>query len=277
MSHIGQYNTLKVIRKNNQGIFLDGEELGELLLPAREAPSEVESGEEMEVFLYHGPNGELTPTILKPLGTAETFAYLRVTAVSTVGAFLNWGLPKDILVPFREQMTRLVEGKYYTVYIYLDKKSDRIVATTKIEKYLDKTPALYKEGEKVDLLIWGKSEIGIKTIINNAHWGVLYENEIFRGLKCGERLTGYIKTLRDDHKIDLMLHPPGYQKVEAFSETILSALKEYDGFLPLTDNSSPNEIYQKFGVSKKTFKKAIGALYKQKLISIESDGIRLND
>jgi len=277
MSHIGQYNTLKVIRQANQGTFLDGEELGELLLPAREAPSEVESGEEMEVFLYHGPNGELTPTILKPLGTAETFAYLRVTAVSTVGAFLNWGLPKDILVPFREQMTRLVEGKYYTVYIYLDKKSDRIVATTKIEKYLDKTPAFYKEGEKVDLLIWGKSEIGIKAIINNAHWGMLYENEIFQELKCGERLTGYIKTLRDDHKIDLMLHPPGYQKVEVFSETILSVLKACDGYLPLTDKSSPNEIYQKFGVSKKTYKKAIGALYKQKLISIESDGIRLND
>ena len=277
MPHIGQYNTLKVIRQNNQGYFLNGEELGELLLPAREVHSEVENGEEIEVFLYHGPDGKLTPTILKPLGAVGTFAYLRVTSVSTVGAFLNWGLPKDILVPFREQVTRLVEGKYYTVYIYLDEKSDRVVATTRIDKYLDKTPALYEKGEKVDLLIWGKSEIGIKAIINDAHWGVLYENEIFQELTCGERLPGYIKTLRDDGKIDLMLYPQGYQKVDAFSETILSALKDCDGFLALTDKSSPNEIYQKFGVSKKTFKKAIGALYKRKLISMESNGIRLND
>lgn len=277
MPQIGQCIRLEVIRQNDQRYILDGGELGELSLPKNETPSNIESGKEIEVVLYHDHEGNLTATTQKPFGTAGTFAYLRVTSVTSVGAFLNWGLPKDILVPFREQLNRMVEGKYYTVYIYLDAKSNRIVATSKIEKFLDQTPVPYDEGEKVGLLIWGTSDIGIKAIVNNTHWGVLYENEVFQPLKPGDRLNGYIKHLREDDKIDLSLHPPGYQKVDTFSDVLLAVLKEGDGFLPLTDKSDPTLIYQRFGVSKKTFKKAIGALYKQRLISIEDDGIRLND
>ena len=275
MIHIGQYNRLKITGKNNEAYVLDGEGFGQLFLPVKEVQPHKEAGEEITVFLYHGHNGMVTPTCKTPLATAGTFAYLRVTSVDKVGAFLDWGLPKDLLVPFREQVNRLVKGRYYTVYVYLDTKSGRLVATTKIDKALDKTPALYKEGEKVDLLIWGKSDIGIKAIINNAHWGVLYQNEIFQKLKCGERIPGFIKTLRDDGKVDLSLYPPGHRKVDALSETLVSVLKEHDGFLPLTDRSSPREIYAMLGASKKTFKKAVGALYKRQMIIIKKDGIKL--
>ena len=221
-------------------------------------------------------DGQAVATTKRPYATVGQFAYLKVVSTTKAGAFLDWGMKKDLLVPFREQRRRMEESKSYLVYLNLDDMG-RVVATSKIEKFLDKWPVRYEKGEEVDLIICERSDIGIKAIINHRHWGVLYEAETFKKLRYGQKIKGYIKQIREADKIDLTLHKPGHQKLGDVAERILDKLKQSDGFLPLNDKSAPEEIYKAFGESKKTFKSAIGTLYKKRLISITPKGIQLSN
>ncbi len=275
MADIGKTNNLKIVKEVDFGIYLDGGEHGEILLPSRYVPENYKVDEYLKVFIYLDSEDRFIATTEKPYAMVGDFALLKVVSVSTVGVFLNWGLPKDLMVPFREQSPNMEEGKSYMVRIYVDKKSNRIAATTRLDRYLDNEPACFLAGEEVELLICNQTDIGYKAIINNTHWGVLYTNEVFQPLKSGQIIKGYIKKVRDDNKIDLSLHKPGYERVDDVTEIILNVLKQKGGFLPVTDKSSPETIYKLFGVSKKTYKKAIGAIYKKKLITIENDGIKL--
>ena len=276
MTDIGKINNLKIVKEVDFGIYLDGGEHGEILLPSRYVPENCKVDEILKVFIYLDSEDRFIATTEKPYAMVGDFALLKVVAVGSVGVFLDWGLPKDLLVPFREQSPNMEEGKSYMVRIYVDKKSNRIAATTRLDRYLDNEPACFQAGEEVELLICNQTDIGYKAIINNTHWGVLYTNEVFQPLKSGQVIKGYIKKVRDDNKIDLSLHKPGYERVDDVTEIILNVLKQKGGFLPVTDKSSPETIYKLFGVSKKTYKKAIGAIYKKKLITIENDGIKLS-
>ncbi len=276
MTDIGKINNLKIIKKVDFGIYLDGGEHGEILLPSRYVPENCKVDEILKVFIYLDSEDRFIATTEKPYAMVGDFVLLKVVSVSSVGVFLDWGLPKDLMVPFREQSPNMEEGKSYMVRIYVDKKSNRIAATTRLDRYLDNEPACFQVGEEVGLLICNQTDIGYKAIINNTHWGVLYTNEVFQPLKSGQVIKGYIKKVRDDNKIDLSLHKPGYERVDDVTEIILNILKQKGGFLPVTDKSTPEAIYKMFGVSKKTYKKAIGAIYKKKLITIENDGIKLS-
>ncbi|RKX45231.1 MAG: GntR family transcriptional regulator [Verrucomicrobia bacterium] len=275
MVEIGKMNTLQVLRSTDFGLFLDGGELGDVLLPKRYVSSEWKPGDSVEVFIMLDSEDRLTATTQKPYAMVDEFANLRVVSVTGIGAFLDWGLPKDLLVPFREQKIKMREGQSYMVRIYLDHASNRLVASSKLDKFLDKTAAAYEATEKVDLLICAKTDLGYKTIINGAHWGVIFHNEVFQSLERGQRIEGFIKQIRDDGKIDLCLHKPGYEKVTDLTEVILNHIKQQGGCMPITGKSSPEEIYELFGVSKKTYKQAIGALYKKRLIEFTDIGTKL--
>ena len=275
MADIGRINNLKVVKEVDFGIYLDGGEHGEILLPKRYVPENCKVDEILKVFVYLDSEDRFIATTEKPYAMVGDFALLKVVSVSSVGVFLDWGLPKDLMIPFREQSQNMEEDKSYIVRIYVDKKSNRIAATTRLDRYLDNEPACFQAGEEVDLLICNQTDIGYKAIINNTHWGVLYSNEVFQPLESGQIITGYIRKVRDDDKIDLSLHKAGYERVDNVTAIILNALKQKGGFLPVTDKSSPETIYKLFGVSKKTYKKAIGFIYKKKLITIENDGIKL--
>jgi predicted RNA-binding protein (virulence factor B family) len=270
---IGRLNTLKIVKDLDFGVYLDGGNDGEILLPARYVPQNVKPGDEVEVFIYHDNEGRLIATTLHPLATVGEFKFMEVKSVNETGAFLEWGLMKDLLVPFREQKTPMKEGRWYLVYVHIDHVSGRIVASARIEKYLDNTFPAYSFNQQVSLLVADETDLGYKVIINNLHWGLLYHNDVFRRLEKGEQLTGYIKEVREDEKIDVSLAPLGYGKVEGTAATILESLRIHNGFLPLHDKSEPEEIYALFRCSKKTFKQAIGSLYKQKLIILKEDGI----
>ncbi|WP_280745613.1 MULTISPECIES: S1-like domain-containing RNA-binding protein [unclassified Parabacteroides] len=274
---IGKYNTLKIVKDLDFGVYLDGGNGQEILLPARYVPKNVKPGDEVEVFIYHDNEGRLIATTERPLALVGEFRFMTVKSVNDTGAFLEWGLMKDLLVPFREQKTPMQEGRRYLVYVYLDHLSKRIVASSKIDKYIGNTFPSYEFNQQVDLLIADETEIGFRVIINDLHWGLVYYSEVFRSLEKGERLKGYIKEVREDEKIDVSLTPLGYGKVEGVAGKILESLRIHGGFLPLHDKSDPEEIYALFHCSKKAFKQAIGTLYKQKLIIIEEKGIRISD
>ena len=275
MVEIGKYNTLKIVKDLDFGVYLDGGDDLEILLPARYVPRNVKPGDEVEVFIYHDNEGRIIATTAKPLAVVGEFQWMECKSVNDMGAFLEWGLMKDLLVPFREQKMPMREGKWYLVYVHLDHVTKRIVASARVDKFLDNVPPVYEFNQEVDLLVADETEIGYKVIINNLHWGLVYHNEIYRRLERGEHLKGYIKEVREDEKIDVSLTRLGYEKVEGIAGIILDALKVQNGFLPVHDKSPAEEIYSLFGCSKKSFKQAIGALYKKKLISIEPAGIRL--
>lgn len=275
MMEIGKFNTLRIVKTVDFGIYLDGGGFGEILLPKRYVPENYEIDDMIEVFIYNDSEDRLTAITDKPYAMVGEFALLKAVSVNTVGAFLDWGLPKDLLVPFGEQNLKMEEGKSYIVAIYLDAESNRIVASSKLDKFLDNIPIDVEEGQEVDLFICQSTELGYKAIINNTHWGMLYKNEVFQPLNKGQNIMGFVKKIRDDEKIDLCLDKPGYEKIDELSQMILTLLKENDGFIPLNDKSSSEAIYGQFHQSKKTFKKAIGSLYKKRFISIEKDGIRL--
>lgn len=275
MAEIGKLNTLEVLKELDFGIYLDGGNLGEILMPKRYVPEGTMLGDFLEAFIYLDSEDRLLATTEKPLAMVDEFALLEVVSVTSVGAFLNWGLPKDLFVPFREQRKPMVAGEKYLVYVYLDDDSKRIAASSKIEQFLDNIPLDYDDNEEVDLIIVNETDMGYNAIIDNSHLGVLYKNEVFQTLNSGDRLTGYIKKIRPDGKIDLRLDKIGYEKIGGFADEILLKLQQNKGFLPLTDKSSPEEIYQVFRISKKNFKAAIGALYKQRLIVLENKGISL--
>jgi uncharacterized protein len=275
MADIGRINKLKIVKELDFGIYLDGGEHGEILMPRRYVPESAKTDDFLEVFIYKDSEDRLLATTETPAAMVGEFAFLEVVSVTTVGAFLGWGLPKDLMVPYREQRQRMETGKKYIVRVYLDEDTERIVASSKIDHFLDNLPPEYKEGQEVDLLISSKTDIGFKAIINNSHTGMLYRNEVFKPLKQGQKMKGYIKKIREDDKIDLSLEKPGHEKLDELAEKILHVLKENEGFLELTDSSEPEKIYRHFGTSKKNYKKAIGALYKKRLITMEEFGIRL--
>lgn len=275
MAEIGKINSLRVVKEVDFGLYLDGGEHGEILLPKRYVPENAKPEDILEVFIYLDSEDRIIATTETPHIMLGEFACLKVVAVTSMGAFLDWGLMKDLFVPFREQKLKMEEGRWYIVTVYLDPETKRLVASAKIEKFLDNLPPDYEAGQEVDLLIASETDLGFNAIINNRHLGVIYKNEIFQPLRKGERIMGFIKKIREDEKIDLLLQKAGYAKVDDISMKIVNVLKKHNGFLPVTDKSDPDTIYELFGVSKKTYKKAIGALFKFRLIDIEDKGIRL--
>ena len=271
MVEIGRFNTLTVVKIVDFGVYLDGGERGEILMPKEYVPANCE----VKAFVYFDSEDRIVATTEHPHVMVGEFAFLKVVALSPVGAFLDWGLRKDLLVPFREQRDPMIEGKSYLVYAYLDKASDRIVASTKIDKYLDQVFPEYEPHEEVEVLIARKSDLGYNVIVNNMHWGLIYNNEIFQPLKIGQKMKGYIKEVREDEKIDVTLQLPGYAKIEGLAGMVLEKLKDYGGILDLSDKSEPEEIYKVFGCSKKNYKKALGTLLKQRLIEIGDSEVRL--
>lgn len=275
MVTIGKHNKLKIIKSVEFGLYLDGQEKGEILLPRRYSPENFEIGDEIEVFVYLDSEERPVATTLKPFAQIDEFAFLKVNWVNQYGAFLEWGLLKDLFVPFREQKTKMQKDRHYLVYLYWDNLSQRIVASAKIEKFIDDEPIGYLPNQEVDLLIARKTDLGYKAIINNRHWGMLYDNQIFCPINLGDKVKGYIKEIRDDGKIDLLLEPIGYEKIESLAGQIVKNLQLNNGYLPISDKTSPDIIMQHFKCSKKNFKKAIGNLYKDHKITITEKGIKL--
>jgi predicted RNA-binding protein (virulence factor B family) len=275
MAKIGERASLKILHEKTFGLFLDGGELGEVLLPRREMPVKWALGDCVEVFLYHDSEDRPVATLKSPRVMPGQFARLKCVAVTGVGAFLDWGLPKDLLVPFREQKVRMDVGKHYVVYAMVDEQSGRIIATTRIARHMDKTPHDFQPGQEVDLMVFGKTDLGYKAIIDSTHSGLLFSNEVFQDLRPGESLKGYIAEVRPDGKIDLSLHPVGRARVGSLEDQILLELEARGGFWSLGDHSPAEEIHSELGVSKRTFKQATGALWKKQKIAIEPNGIRL--
>ncbi len=273
--NLGKFNQLEVVKEVDFGVYLDGGDDGEILLPTRYVPDDCQPGDMLNVFIYLDNEERLIATTLTPLVQIGEFAYLEVAWVNQFGAFLNWGLMKDLFVPFREQKMKMQVGRGYIIYAYVDEESYRIVASAKVERYLSKEMPEYKEGELVDILIWQKTDLGFKAIVNNKYSGLLYQNEIFQSIETGMRMKAYVKQVRDDAKIDLELQRGGARKVDDFAEVLLQYLEEHEGRTSIYDKSEADEIYATFGVSKKTFKKAVGELYKKRLIVLEEQGIRL--
>jgi len=278
MVEIGKLNRMKVVKAVDFGLYLDGGDKGEILLPIRYVPKNCAVGDKIEVFIYCDSEDRLIATTEKPYVMAGEFACLKVVAVTQNGAFLDWGLPKDLLVPFSEQEHKMEEGKRYVVGVYVDEASDRIVASARLDDFLyDESEDDFEVGEEVSLFVANKSDLGYKLIVNNSHWGLLHHQEVVRDLKRGETLTGFIKNIRPDGKIDLCLRMLASEKTGDVSDMIMKLLRKEGGFITVTDKSPPEEIRALFGVSKGNFKKAVGALYKKRIITIEEGGIRLND
>lgn len=272
---LGKFNRLEVVKQVDFGMYLDGGDEGEILLPARYVPEDCRVGDWLNVFLYLDNEERLIATTLTPLVQVGQFACLEVAWVNQYGAFLNWGLMKDLFVPFSEQKMKMEVGRKYVVHAHLDEESYRIVASAKVDRYLSKEQPDYQPGDEVSILIWQKTDLGFKAIVDNRFAGLLYDSEIFRTLRTGDTLPAFIKQVREDGKIDLILQKPGLAKVDDFSKTLLQYIKDNAGRCGLNDKSPAEEIYDTFGVSKKTFKKAVGDLYKKHLIVLSDDGIAL--
>jgi len=276
VSIIGQYAELKVAKLVDFGVFLEGEDEALILLPNQYVPPKTQIDDKIKVFIYRDSEDRIIATTLKPKAIVGEFAVLKVKSVTNVGAFLDWGLAKDLLVPFSEQRDKMQVDLSYLVYIYLDNATGRIVATAKIERILRENEISYNEGDEVDILVGKRSELGFQVLINDDALGMVYKNEVFGHLKIGDKRKAYIKKIRPDGKIDVSLQQQGYaNEVPKSGQQILDLLKEEEGFIPLNDKSSPEDIYYSLKMSKKNFKKAIGLLYKQKLITIEDTGIYL--
>lgn len=274
MIRLGTINELVLLRREEKGGWLDAEDFGEIMLPMRQLPRDAKVGQKVRVFVYLDGDGELDVTGFKPYAQVGEFVGLKVVSASRLGAFLDWGLKKDLFVPAREQAQPMQVDKYYVVYLYLD-KDGRVAATSRLDHFLTEGWPEYKPGDAVSVLPCEHTPLGIKAVVDNKFWGVLYRNELFGKLTLGREVRGYIKQVREDGKLDLTLNQPGQAGRDAASEKILSRLKKHDGFLPVGDKSSPEVIFQLFALSKGAFKKAIGGLYKQGIIRIEDDGIRL--
>lgn len=272
---LGKFNLLKIVKEVTFGLYLDGGDAGEILLPSRYVPEVYEIGEELNVFLYLDNEERLVATTLTPFVQVGQFAYLEVMWINQFGAFLNWGLMKDLFVPFGEQKMKMQVGRSYIVYVHVDEESYRIVATAKIDKFLSKDFPEYQAGDKVEILIWQKTDLGFKAIIENKFGGLLYDSEIFSEVTTGMRMTAFVKQVREDGKIDLILNKPGARKVDDFAKTLHDFIEEAGGRITITDKSPAEDIYDTFGVSKKTFKKAVGDLYKKRVIILEDGAIKL--
>jgi len=279
MLKLGDYNTLRIVKAVDFGLYLDGGEEGEILLPQRYVTKDMHIGDEIEVFIYLDQEERPVATTEHPYAKVGEFVSLEVAWVNQFGAFLNWGLMKDIFCPFREQKKRMEQGQRHIVYIKIDEDSYRLMATAKVEKYLT-TPIItdlpsLQHGTEVDILVWQKTDLGFKVIVNNKFQGLIFDNQIFQPLHSGMRLKAYVDHVRQDGKIDIVLQQSGRQQTLDFAEVLLRYLYENDGYCNLGDKSPAELIYDRFQVSKKAYKKAIGDLYKRRLITIEEEGIRL--
>ena len=273
MLHAGRTTTLRIRRIDGKTVLLEGGEAG--LIHLHNPPADARPDQELEVFLYHDHDGQLTATTDRPLLQAGEFAFLSTVPVTDDGAFMDWGLLNDLYIPPREQQTPLCPGLRALVHAMVDRVNGRMIGSTRIDRYLADSAPGYRIGSPVALLIREETGLGYKAIVDNRCGGVLYRDEVFRPLKPGERLPGYIKKVREDGKLDLTLREPGFARVGGIREAILEALRQNEGFLPMTDKSPPEEIRRRFGESKKSFKMAIGTLYREKTIALEPNGIRL--
>ncbi len=269
---MGQYNRLKVLKQLDFGIYLDGYE-DEILMPTQYVPADVEIGDFLDVFIYRDSEDRVIATSLEPYGTVGEFAYLTVNAATPLGVFLDWGLPKDLFVPFKQQRENMVVGKSFLVFIHLDTQTDRIIASAKIERFLEEDVSELSEGMQVDLLPYEYTDMGIKALINQRYMGVLYRDEVFKPIELGKPTTGFIKKIRSDQKVDLALTEQSYNRIEGSKSDLYKKLLAANGFLPFTDKSDPALITRTFGMSKKDFKKAVGGLLKEKKIILKEDGI----
>jgi len=275
MIEIGKNNTLEIVRDTSVGLFLsDGNT--DVLLPNKYVPKSFEIGEKINVFVYLDHEERLTATTLKPFVKRDEFAYLQVSYINQYGAFLNWGLEKDLFVPFKEQARKMENSKRYLVYAYLDEKTNRLVASSKLNQFLETENIQLDLQQEVDLIVSHITELGINVIINSKYKGLLYKNEVFENISPGKKLKGYIKNIREDKKIDVSLSKIGKDSIDDNAKIVLEELNAAKGFLRLTDNSHPEEIKTVLKMSKKAFKKAVGTLYKQRIISIDQQGIYIN-
>ncbi|ESU28652.1 hypothetical protein FLJC2902T_12430 [Flavobacterium limnosediminis JC2902] len=280
MIEIGKYNTLTILRDTKVGLFLGNPELDpegthDILLPNKYVPADFKIGDEITVFVYLDHEERPVATTLEPYIFLNEFSLLRVNYINEFGAFMNWGMEKDLFVPFKEQARPMEQGKRYLVYMYKDEKTNRLVASSKLNQFLTNDDITVEVGEEVDLIVSHITDLGINVIINEKHKGLLYLNEVYDDLRTGDRIVGFIKNIRPDGKIDVSTRKLGFENIEPSSQVILDELKASRGFLRLNDNSHPEDIKTVLKMSKKTFKKAIGLLYKQKLIDIKEDGIHL--
>ena len=274
MAEVGRYHTLRVIKEVDFGVYLDGGDGEEILLPKRFVPKGLKEDDEVEVFLYHDSENRVIATTQKPKGIVGDIVMLEALTTTEQGAFLDWGLMKDLFVPVSQQESRMHPGNRYLVMVYRDEQTGRIAATERLWKFIGNNEIIVKEGDGVDLIIYRETEIGYEVIINNLNIGLLHYNEVFRELNTGDKEKGFIKKIREDRKIDVALGEKGYNRVEGESEKILRLLKENDGYLPYHDKSDPEDIYNFFGMSKKTFKMTTGTLYKQRKIELTKTGIK---
>ena len=275
MIHIGKTNTLTILRQTPPGMFLGDEENEVVLLPNKCIDPLFKIGDQIDVFVYRDSEDRIIATTLKPFVEINQFAYLNVSEVSRIGAFLDWGLEKDLFVPFKEQKQKMIEGHSYVVYIYLDELSERIVASSKINKFISNEHLQIEQGEEVDLLVYNETDLGYTCVINGMHKGLIYHNDVFTDLAVGDATKGYVKLIREGNLIDLSLQKVGFKHVLSSTEKILEYLTTHEGYLELTDKSSPDLIERRFDMSKATYKKSIGILYRQRKITIHEDGVRL--
>lgn len=276
MVKVGQFNKLKMVREVPFGVYLQGGEWGEILLPNKSVPKGTLVGDLLNVFVYFDSEDKIIATTVRPHAKLGDCAFLKVVDVNNVGAFLDWGLDKDLLVPKPEQYRPMEKGKFYLVYLKQDNQG-RIIASSKIDYFLDKSPANFKPGEEVSLFIAESTSLGQKVIINSSHWGLIHADDIFQTLIYGKKIQGFIKKVREDGKIDVTLRQIGQNSINELAQRIISMLEQSGGFLALHDKSSPTEIQQIFAESKKNFKSALGQLYKRGLIDIEENGIRIQN
>ncbi|PKL75321.1 MAG: GntR family transcriptional regulator [Candidatus Melainabacteria bacterium HGW-Melainabacteria-1] len=277
MVKIGRFNRLRIIKERSVGYFFDGGEAGDILMPKRHQPDHCAVDDELDVFVFLDAEERLTATVRKPLAQVGEVAWLEVLDVHRVGAFLDWGMTKDLLVPFREMAEPMVAGQHYLVKLLLD-DDQRIIGTSRLDEHLsDSAEQVYKTGQDVQLLIAEHTDLGFRAVVDDLYWGILYDNETFQTLHPGQRITGYIRKVREDGKLDLSLKKPGYDAggTESLAKRILDRIQAQGGFLPLSDKSSPEAIQQAFEVSKKVYKQAVGKLYKERRITIEPGGLRL--
>lgn len=276
MIAIGQYNDLEILRETSVGLFLGDEEGEDVLLPNKYVPEHYDIGDQIRVFVYLDYDERKVATTLTPGILLNEFALLEVVDVADVGTFLDWGMEKHLMVPYSEQRVKMEEGRWYVVYLALDEETDRLYASNKLEKWLVNDELTVEEGDEVEILVYRETEIGYSVTVNNQYRGLAYKNEIFKDLRIGDKMTAYVKKIREGNKIDISLHPIGYENFNSKnSEDIYHALEQNRGFLPITDKSDPEVIYHRFHISKKAFKKAIGDLYRQRKITLEDGGIRI--
>lgn len=278
MIQIGKYNTLEVIKELDFGIYLDGGPYGELLLPIKYVPEGIQPGDDLEVFLYSDSEDRLITTTATPKAVVGSFGMMKVKEVGEFGAFLDWGIEgKDLLVPFREQRMLMEAGNEYLVYVYLDEITDRIVGSNKLNKFLKSKSEDFEYKQEVEIIVAGPTDLGYRVIVNKEYWGALYRNEVFEDLEIGAVRKAFIKKIREDGRIDVSLQQQGAGEIDRSAEQVLQAIKDSGGFLPLTDKSPPEAIYDRLKMSKKNFKRAVGSLYKQRIILLEKEGLRLKE